>query len=37
MMLPLVMFLDADGTYLGGTHGMVAPDDLQKAMTELAS
>ena len=37
MMLPLVMFLDADGHYLGGTHGMVNPDDLKEALTELAS
>lgn len=37
MMLPLVMFLDSDGSYLGGTHGMVPPDALKAALTDLAS
>ena len=35
MMLPFVMFLDADGTFLAGSHGAVHPRRLQQALQEL--
>lgn len=35
MMLPFVMFLDAEGQFLAGSHGAVHPLRLQQALQEL--
>jgi hypothetical protein len=35
MMLPFVMFLDAEGQFLAGSHGAVHPRRLQQALQEL--
>ena len=36
MMLPFVLFADADGTYLDGYSGVVPPPDLLKKLTEFS-
>ena len=35
MMLPFVMFLDADGQFLAGSHGAVHPQRFQQVLQEL--
>jgi len=35
MMLPFVMFLDADGTFLAGSSGLVRPQRFQQVLQEL--
>lgn len=35
MMLPFVMFLDADGQFLAGSHGSVHPQRFQQVLQEL--
>ena len=35
MMLPFVLFLDADGTFLAGSHGAVHPRRFQQVLQEL--
>lgn len=37
MMLPFVMFTDADGNYLSGSHGAVHPDTLRETLLTLTS
>lgn len=36
MMLPFILFTDAEGGYLAGTTGLVRPDDFRKAVEELS-
>ena len=36
MMLPFVLFCDADGQYLGGTSGMVIPERFVEMLEEVA-
>jgi thioredoxin-related protein len=37
MMLPFVLFTDADGNFLAGGHGAVNPSSFAKRLQELAS
>jgi hypothetical protein len=37
MMLPFVMFVDADGTFLDGYSGVASPPYLIKKLTELTA
>ncbi len=36
MMLPFVLFTDADGAFLAGSHGAVHPDRFLATLQELA-
>ena len=37
MMLPFVLFADADGNFKGGSSGFVDPDRFQKSLEELTA
>ena len=37
MMLPFVMFVDADGNWLGGSHGAIDPAAFKQTLESLAT